>query len=465
MFLSVATLLVAAVPAEGTPLDRAIEALVPGTVIVGEEPAPSSIHEAMAELRVPAVSIALIDDNRIVAARSFGWADPAQRVPAHLDTRFQAASLSKSVAAMTMMALVEAGALDLDLPVNARLSRWRLPEGEHAPATLRSLLSHRAGTSVSGFPGYADPAATPDLVAVLEGRGNTDPVELVSAPGTFSYSGGGYSVAQLLVEEVEGQPFADVAARVLLVPLGMDRSSFAQPPRAAREKLALAHDEQGRLIAGGYHLYPEQAAAGLWTTPRDLALFLIAANRAHAGETGLPVGPAGMRTLLTAPGGDSDYALGFGTSGSGADFRIGHSGSNMGYKAYMFSFPERGEGLVIMTNGELGAPLFQSIAAAVAREMDWPGFEQRRLVRAPATPEALARIAGVYLLDERAFAFSVDGDRLSLRNPQGEIEPSILIEGDRLYFPQGGQIVDVERGPGGEVTALVAGDTRLPRAD
>ncbi|WP_265587399.1 serine hydrolase domain-containing protein [Sphingomicrobium arenosum] len=455
--------LISSAPIEPTPIDRAIEAIAPQRVVVGDEPPLRDIYEMMAELNVPAVSIALFDDNEIIAARSFGWADPAGRVPAHLDTRFQAASLSKSVAAYGVMALAEAGEVDLDQPVNARLEGWQLDEGEYAPATLRTLLSHRAGTSVPGFEGYADAAAMPDTLGVLKGEGNSPVVRIDKTPGDYSYSGGGYTVAQLLVEEAERQSFEDVMARMVLMPLGMDHSSFDMPPRGPRSTLALAHDENGRPIADGYHLYPETAAASLWTTPSDMARFLITMNRSLAGETGAPVSPEGARMLIAPPAEGANYALGFGIEGEGDALRFSHTGSNAGYKALMVSYPERGEGVVIMTNGDRGWTLFDALARAVGLEMGWPGYEQERLVRAEATPETLGAVAGGYKLGERIFRFSVDGDGLLLTDPEGETAPGILIEEDRLYLPESDQLVDIVRGEDGTVTGLSAGSTVLPK--
>ncbi|MCM8558023.1 serine hydrolase domain-containing protein [Sphingomicrobium sediminis] len=448
-----------------TPLDRAVERLEPSTVIEGDAVEVMTIEEMMAATDVPAVSIALVDDNRIVALRAYGMADPEREIAADIGTRFQAASLSKSVAAYGAMVMVEQGTLDLDAPINSYLESWQLPQGEYAPATLRTLLSHRAGTSVSGFPGYSLRETVPSTIEVLDGLGNTAPVVIDSAPGEFRYSGGGYTVAQLAMVEQEGQPFEDILARLVLIPLGMDRSSYAQPPRGPASTIAAAHEGDGAPVEGGYHFYPEQAAAGLWTTPGDLALFLIAANQTLAGSEAHPLSPAGMAEMLAAPEEDAGYALGFGIYGEGEDFQFSHGGSNMGYKSLMVSFPERGEAMVIMTNGDRGAEVFQSVATAVAKEMGWNAFEQRRLVPADWGPADMEQVVGGYALGEDIYRFSIVDGELVLTDPDGETGPMIALADDQIYIVEGAQVIDIDRDEDGNVIGVSAGGTKLPKVE
>ena len=456
-------LLLAIAQPDPSPIDAAAANLRPNIVVRGEEPDPRSLEELMAETGVPAVSIALVDDNEIVATRVYGFADVEAGIAADAMTRFQAASLSKPVAAMTAMMLAQEGRIDLDMPVNAILTSWQLPEGEFAPVTLRRLLSHRAGTSVSGFPGYAEGMEVPDAVAVLSGKGNTDPVVVENDGSAFDYSGGGYTVAQVAMADRERQPFEDIAARLVLVPLGMDSSSFAQPPRGDAARIAKSHDGAGNPIPGGYNLYPEQAAAGLWTTPRDLATFLIAINRAHVGDEGQPFSPDTVRTMLAPPVEGATYALGFGIRGEGADFQYSHSGSNRGFKSFMTSFPERGEAAVIMTSGDRGAELFRSLMTALADEMGWPGFEPLELVRADWTRAELEALVGGYRLGPAVYRFSMAGEALQLTTPTGDVEPVVPLEDDRIYLPVSGLVVDIERGEDGAVTGVTADGVSLAK--
>jgi CubicO group peptidase (beta-lactamase class C family) len=270
------------------------------------KPSPK-LAERMAALKVPAVSIAYFENGQVRWARAYGRAAAREERRVTPETRFQAASMSKAVTAAGALRLVDQGRLALDEDVNARLRAWRVPDG--APeanaqeVTLRRLLSHTAGLSVDGYPGYSPGTSVPTLVQSLRGEppSNTPAVRLVDAPGTkFSYSGGGYSVAQLLMTETAGTDFARLIRRSVLDPVGMTRSSFEQPLSPdARRAAAAGHDADGRTVPGGGHLYPEQAAAGLWTTPTEYARFLIALQRSWAGESGALLKPESAKAMMT----------------------------------------------------------------------------------------------------------------------------------------------------------------------
>ena len=183
-------------------------ALLPTFTVRGEPQPRRSLATRMAELGVPGVSVAVLIDGEIGWARGYGFADVESRRPVTANTLFQAASISKPVAALAALQLVAEGHVDLDADVNTYLKSWRVPANDlmaESPVTLRGLLTHRAGLSVSGFPGYGPDAAVPDAPGVLDGRGNTDPVRVVMTPGERRrYSGGGYTVMQQLVADVRG---------------------------------------------------------------------------------------------------------------------------------------------------------------------------------------------------------------------------------------------------------------------
>src|SRR5690606_17154585 len=158
--------------------------------------------------------------------------------------------------------------------VNDQLTSWRLPANEHTaaqPVTLRHLLTHSAGTTVHGFRGYARGEEVPTLVQLLDGvkPANSAPVRVDIPVGSrWRYSGGGISIAQLVVEDETQKPFAQAARELVLQPFGMGNSTYVQPlPAALRDKAATGHRASGEPVAGNWHTYPEQAAAGLWTTP------------------------------------------------------------------------------------------------------------------------------------------------------------------------------------------------------
>jgi CubicO group peptidase (beta-lactamase class C family) len=227
--------------------------------------------------------------------------------------------------------------------------------------------------SVSGYPGYAAGKPVPALVQVLDGKGpaNTGPIRVETAPGSaWRYSGGGYTVLQQAMIDRAGQPF-DVLTRELVPgPLAMTDSSFTQPlPAALAAKAALPHDREGKSFPGGAFTHPELAAAGLWTTPLDLAKFAIAIQQGAAGHDNGVLSPAMTRTMLTPV--MNDYALGLQMLDKGKAFA--HGGSNMGFKSSLVAFIDGGNGAVILTNGDNGGDLAAGLMRAIAHEYKWAG--------------------------------------------------------------------------------------------
>lgn len=452
----------AAGPVTGDDFDRWMDAVTPATVVVGDNDGAMPLEALMASRAVPGVQVVLIDEGRIVARRSYGLADVAGARAVTDDTRFQAASISKPVAAMTMLSMVDDGLLALDAPVNDALVRWKLPDGGYdEEVTLRRLLSHTAGTSVSGFPGYGAGERVPSLPELLDGKGNTDPVRVTSRPGSeHRYSGGGFTIAELAAEDAARTPFEYLAYDHVIAPFGMTHSSYA-PGAAMRAPVAFAYSGDGSAIAGGFHTYPEQAAAGLWTTAEDLAAFAVGLARIAGGEEGGPITPATARTMLDAV--MSDYGLGIGTWEDSGHRYFGHGGSNAGYKAMLRYRPDTGEGIAVMTNGDRGSSVIEAMMTTVAEHMGWDGLAPRRLDRATLDAAALAGVAGTYEFNGDRYVLRVDGDRWRLTNPDGQTEPALPITEDRLYFPEAEQLFDIARAADGSVEAIVMGGARLPR--
>ena len=368
--------------------------------LTGQAAVTQTLAEEMRRLNVPGVSIAVIRGGKIAWAQGFGVTH-AGGPAVTADTLFQAASISKPVTAMAALRLAQDGKLDLDADVNSLLTSWKLPAGPNGDekASLRQLLSHTAGTSVSGFPGYASGKPVPTLVQVLDGAApaNTRPVRITAAPGSaWRYSGGGYSIVQQALIDLSKRPFDVLLADTVLKPIGMKASSFAQPlPPALLARAALPHDEKGMPIAGGPHTYPELAAAGLWTTPGDLARFALDLQRSASGGKGV-LSPAMARTMLQPV--QNGYGLGVQVEGIDAAPSFAHGGSNMGYQNTLFAYAvANGDGVVVMTNGANGATLAGSVVRAVAAEYKWPS-EQPQLRAAVALPQAAQeKLAGRYV--------------------------------------------------------------------
>jgi len=292
-------------------------------------------------------------------------------------TLFQAASISKTLTAIAALRLVQDGALQLDEDVNLRLTSWKVPTSQLTAVekvTLARLLSHSAGVTVSGFPGYRTGSPIPTTEQVLRGEppANTSKVEVDIVPGnTMRYSGGGYTIVQLLISDVTGKPFADVMREIVLVPAGMSRSTFAQSLPAVRwVEAASGHSRTGTAITGKFYTYPELAAAGLWTTPSDLARFAIEVQRAFDGGS-RGILSAGLTRQMLTPRSD-DYGMGFTIAGEGGDRWFAHSGSNVGFRSHLVASVHGGRGAVVMTNGDRGFDLATEILRAIARTYDWP---------------------------------------------------------------------------------------------
>ena len=315
-------------------------------------------RQATATSTTPGLSVALVHHGQVVWAAGYGVADRTTGQPVTAATRFQAASLSKPVTAWGMLRLVERGRIGLDEPIVGRLRRWRLPPSpfDADGVTVRRLLSHTAGLSVHGYVGLTSDRPLPSIAASLSGEtGDSFPVELLEAPGRrWLYSGGGYSVAQLLVEELTGRPFADYMQAEVLEPLGMTASSFRWSRTAAT---ARPYDADGRPLPD--FSFAEQAAAGLVTSAPDLARFLAAAL---AGPRGEPPGrgvlsPAGVQVALTAaPATDGRWGLGYGLGLTpGGDLLAYHEGANRGWRAGLALLPDRRAGIALLANGDAGS--------------------------------------------------------------------------------------------------------------
>ena len=409
--------------------------LRPAVAIQGAKLETRTLAAEMARLNVPGVSVAVIRGGKIAWAKGYGVTH-ANGAPVTPQTLFQAASISKPVAAMAALKMVEAGQLELDADINTVLTSWKLPPGpSKRPATLRQLLSHTAGTTVSGFRGYAAGAQVPTLQQVLEGAApaNSGPVRIEGMPGdAWNYSGGGYTVVQQAMIDRSGRPFDALMEETVLKPLGMSDSSFAQPlPGALLARAALPHSENGKPTAGGAHTYPALAAAGMWTTPTDLAKFALALQRGAAGADGV-LSPTMTRTMLRPV--MNNYALGLQIDGKAPQHAFSHGGSNMGYQNTLYAYVARGDGAVVMTNGDGGAQLAQSVIRAIAAEYRWPTYQtvMRKAIALPAATRA--KLAGRYeIKDLGGFEIAEREGKLMVALRENQWEP-LYAESARKLF-------------------------------
>jgi CubicO group peptidase (beta-lactamase class C family) len=293
--------------------------------------------------------LALIDQDSIAFARAYGE-------NAHPGHALSSRKLSKFVAAVGAMRLVDQKKLALDDDVNAKLTSWKVPANgfdKSHPVTLRGLISMTAGIGVPGFLGYAVGVPLPNLTQILYGvpPANSPPVTLIAEPGSaYHYSGGSYEVAEALMVDVAQAPFPGLMDALVLKPAGMSRSTFMQPlPRTPEWQAVTGHSADGKEILGGWHVFPEHAAAGLWSTPTDLANLLLLIGRAWRGNSSLFLLPETAREMLTPQNG-GPYGLGAAIGSSNGSLILMKRGQNIGYQAYLILLPGEGQGMVVMTN-------------------------------------------------------------------------------------------------------------------
>ena len=313
---------------------------------------------------IPGASIAVTIGGRIAWAKGLGVTEQGGSQPVEADTLFEAASVSKAITALGVLRLVESRKLALDVPI-AKYSRTLKLPGQDV-ITLRQLLSHTSGLSTRGFPGYPrGAAALPTVEEILAGRppANSKPVVMEGEPGRqYSYSGGGYTVVQQLVMDATGKPFAQEMSELVLAPLGMKDSTFEQPlPTSRFAQAATGHNSRARPVPSKWHVYPELAAAGLWTTAPDLARYLIAIQKAYAGQAGAVIGRDTARDMLRAQSKDGP-GLGLYVYGDDATGSFVHDGSNNGFRTRILATKAAGgRGLVIMTNSNDGDDVFKPV--------------------------------------------------------------------------------------------------------
>ena len=432
--------------------------LLPAVQIKGRSK-QMTLSDRMRYYKVPGVSVAVINNGKIEWARGFGVTDASTNEPVTAETLFQAGSISKPVAAAAVLHLVEEGKLDLDQDVNAKLKSWKLPDNqftEKKKGTLREILSHTGGLTVHGLPGYATDAPLASLTQVLDGAkpANTPPIRVDTEPGTiYRYSGGGYTIMQQLLIDVMGKPFPEILNEEVISRAKMTHSTYQQPlPAAWQGKAATAHSN-GQPIKGHWHIYPEMAAAGLWTTASDLASFAMDIQRSLAGEPNRVLSPS-MAKLMVTPVKDG-YGLGLAIQGEGESTRFGHGGVDEGFEAQLIAYEKGGWGAVVMTNGQGGSALAQEVVRAIAKVYAWPGYPFVEKDIARVDPAEFDDYAGKYSLGDFIATVSRDGNKLIVHAPDGDTE--FFAESDGWFFTTDeGPELKFIRDAKGQVTGIIA---------
>ncbi|HSF45981.1 MAG TPA: serine hydrolase domain-containing protein [Chitinophagaceae bacterium] len=387
-------------------------------VIYGDSLLNNNLLQRMAELKIKGLSIAVIKDYKLEWAKAYGWADSLEGREATPTTRFQAASISKSLNSLGALKLVQDKKINPEADINDYLKTWKFPYDTTAKdkkISLYELLSHTAGLDIHGFPGYNRAATIPNVYQVLKGEkpANTRKVRSLFEPGLkFKYSGGGTTISQLLITDLALMLYADYMQLEVLSPLGMTNSSYKQPP-SDTTVLASGHRRDGSRVDGKFHIYPEQAAAGLWTTPTDLAKYIIECQKALEGKSRKVLNQEMMKKRME-PYIDSSAALGVFIEKRGDRKYFNHNGSNAGFLCVSYGSLEGGDGVVIMTNSE-NFEILEELTNSVARVYGWKDFfkpEFRKQVKLQR--EDFDNFTGSFKVMTDTISVSICGDELCL---------------------------------------------------
>jgi CubicO group peptidase (beta-lactamase class C family) len=423
--------------------------LLPSILVKGDSIKSFNLVERMEHYNVPGVSIAIVENGKIKWAKGYGIANTNNGSKVDTNTIFQAGSISKPLAALSALKLVENGSIDINENVNIYLKEWKIPESDFTQeekVTLRRLLTHTAGMTVHGFPGYQQTDTFPSISEVLNGKGNTPKIFVDTIPGSiWRYSGGGYTVMEKMVEDVSGLPLDEYMSKNILQTIGMKNSTYEQPLGPEHHSNAsAAYDTDGKIIDGLWHNYPEQAAAGLWTTPMDLAKYCIEIQQILAGKENGVLSKETIEKMLTKH--KNDWGLGPSIQWEKDSLIFRHGGKNAGFTNNLISFANRGNAVIVMTNADNGGKLIGEILRSVSNYYNW-GISNPKVVEViEVDEEKLNNLVGKYLLDfqvpdigDYIIDIEIKDDKLFVTDPNNG-DTNILNALEELKF------IDLENG-------------------
>jgi len=435
--------------------------LVPAVLIEGEPVKYYSIKERMIHHKVPGISITFFGDHKILWTKTYGYTSFDSTKLIDENTLFQAASISKPVAAMAALTLVQEGKIALEKDINTYLKNWKIEENKFTKdekVTLARLLSHSAGLTVHGFGGYAKEEKVPSLLQILNGKkpANSDPIKPDTVPGAiWRYSGGGYTVMQKALEDVSSIPFSEYLQKNVLNKIGMNNSRYAQPlPEQFHKNASIASNGNGEQIKGKWHIYPEMAAAGLWTTPSDLAKFAIEVQKSLEGKSNKVLSKEFAEKMTTRY--KDNYGLGFSVQGNGDSIRFGHGGSNQGYRCILIAHTKMGEGVAIMTNADNGGSLYNEVLRSISDVYKWNIFKPTIKKIVSIKSEKLKNFAGKYQLNpEYIIEVSIKETHVIAKQLWDKTEFEIYPESDLKFFERGqGLVFEFEESKEGKIESF-----------
>jgi len=383
---------------------KQVENNLAGRMIIDK---PYNLQERMAHFKVKGLSMAVVQNYKVIWAKGYGWADEKEKRRVTTATLFKPGSISKSLNAVGILKLAQNGQLDLYKDINEYLRSWKFPYDSLSRGkkiTLANLLSHTGGLSVyGGFPGYDIKAKIPTIPQVLDGTApaNTPPVRSLFEPGLqFQYSGGGTIVAQLVITDVTNRSYEQFMYDSVLKPLGMIHSfySAAPPTKGNLNKMAMGYTRKGTEVEATFRVYPEQAPLGLWTTPTELGNYLVETQLAYKGQSSKVLNQEKARLHLT-PYIDGSSAMGVFIGERNGEKYFFHDAANEGYRGLFYGSVEGGNGIIVFVNSDDGDIILE-LLNSVASVYNWKGFDKPVTVNTIKIPEPLKQqYVGVYLYD------------------------------------------------------------------
>lgn len=391
-----------------------------------------TIPAMMQQDRIPGMSIAFVDKGQIAWTKHYGYANLEDSIPVGPETVFTGASLSKPVTAIAALNLVEKGLLNLDEDVNLKLEEWKVPETElteKEKVTLRRLIDHSAGVKNDLWSSYLPGEPVPTLNQMLAGEApSVDPAtSVISEPGSITkYSNPGYSIIQRLLMDVNNQEFDQIIDQLVFEPVGMESSSFKQPiPNSLMDRRAIGYTKD--LEPYPYRLFPYLAAGGIWTTPTDLAKFMIALlNDYHQGTHTL-LSKEMAQTIFTK----DVMRYVFSLWNWGDDIVFVHYGSNQGFNCIMYGSVDQNQGIVVMTNSDNSFGFFDYIQRAVNSEYQWEYVNPEILNPVAKDISWSDSFLGEYQWRDRAVSIAKENKDLILEVDDEKYVP--VQTGDRVF--------------------------------
>ncbi len=436
---------------DAAPLQGAVEqGLRRPVAFQQEEVRTFTVKDRLTHHQVPGISFALIEDGKIAWAQGYGKLSASSNDAITTHTVFQAASIAKPVTAFAVMRMKDQGQININTAISHYLTSLTLPQGEQTAdkaVTFKNLLDHSAGLTGGGYVGYEKGTEIPSDIQTFQGISPaTSQASVVeSTPGSVvRYAGAGYTLAEIALTDKFKQPFAQLMDTWVLSPLGMTNSSFAiDYPEQAGKQIALGHEASGKTISGGWRIHPEQAAAGLWSTPTDLAKLAIETSKAFQGSSKV-LSQASAVAMLTPVFPKQDLSGQFGgqpamtfiVDGTGEQFMFQHGGGNVGYRCFLLMYPNTGKGAVFMTNSDAGYSVGMEMLRAAAAAYHWPDFKGKSYHRRKVDPKQQALLTGDYPF---ASGWQVQvmpvtqADGIAVKFPNGDIYPLSAVQGEHAY--------------------------------